>query len=371
LIHFYKRSNHFFDMFPSENHCSSDMSLTCVTSVDEGNAIVSSQGEVSGPVCDKQDCSMHEELLLAQDNISHEPNSSLNGRVHDGVNILHSFEIRMSKTEHHSTAESSMFDTFAQDKSHEVVRSPEILRGEAGPAPAAPVLATCFAPRAEHGCQARRAPAVDSLEYLVDYRHDQQRQVPGQVRQVMSSTVMIGQGEEEIVKEDISVIHARASMDPRVSREPAPPIFEEVSDEHNGSSDAPGFLHEVTEDGEPDALRRFILNQLGTMSPPATSNRSSQSSNQCTWDTASSSVNTTTGSGKGCTTTASSKKYTMKPRVVPELNFFTDQEIYRGKPTSEKLFDEFLEDEANDNLRMRKMVPLRKKVKRTVNVGNM
>ena len=87
-----------------------------------------------------------------------------------------------------------------EDKS----RSPEILR-EAGPA-TAPV-ATCSPPQAEPGCQARRAPVVDSLENLVDYRHDQ---VPGQVRQVLSSTVMIGQGEEEIVKEDISVTHVRA-----------------------------------------------------------------------------------------------------------------------------------------------------------------
>merc|ERR1719233_2707277 len=95
------------------------------------------------------------------------------------------------------------------------------------------------------------------------------------------------------------------------------------------------------------------------MSPPANSISVGQSINQRALDTGMSSANLLTGSGD------SSKKYTIKARVVPELNFYTDQEIYRGRPISEKLFDEFLEDEANGNLTIRKMVPLRKKVKRT------
>ena len=254
--------------------------------------------------------------------------------------------------------EVSTFGTCSEDKSHAVDSSSEISRDEAGPAS---VVSTYLVPQAEQGCQARRAPAVISLEYLVENRGDQEMQDPGQVRQVLSSTVMVGQEEEEIVKEDISVIHPRESMDPRVTREPEFLSLDEIqaSEEQMTSSDVPGSLAGVTEEGEP--LRRFILNQLGTMSPPATFIRISQSINQCPLNTGSSSVDLLTGSGKSSITNTN----TIKPRVVPELNFFTDQEIYRGRPVSEKLFDEFLEDEANGNLIMRKMVPLRRKSKRT------
>merc|ERR1711963_929998 len=116
---------------------------------------------------------------------------------------------------------------------------------------------------------------------MAENRSDQDNQDPGQVRQVLSSTVMIRQGEEEIVKEDISVIHERESMDPRVTQEPEFLSLDEIqaSGEQRTSSDEPGSLLGVTDEGEPGALRRFILNQLGTMSPPANSIRVSQSIN--------------------------------------------------------------------------------------------
>ena len=69
-------------MFPPVMLCTSDreeqnMSLTCVSSVEEGHTQVSSQGKYfSGLLCDKQEDSVREKLLLAQSYPSHEPSNS-------------------------------------------------------------------------------------------------------------------------------------------------------------------------------------------------------------------------------------------------------------------------------------------------------
>ena len=357
-------------MFPPVMLCTSDkeeqdMSLTCVSSVDEGNTQVSCQSKfVSGLLCDRQEDSVREELLVAQGDPSHEPSNSTSvsgWAAEGGVSSLHS--LIMSQTEDQcSTKEVTAFGTCSVEYSQESVRSPEILRGEAQPVSAV----TSFVPTVEPRCQRGKAPSVDILEHLVENRHDQEEQVPGQVRQVMSSTVMVGQGEDEIVKEDISIIQVRQSIDPRVSKEPTLQKYGETETSEEQMGPLAGFTSDVPEEGEPDALRKFILDQLGTMSPPhppvTSFIRIGQSQPRRTM---SNSVHMGSRLDKG---TTCSKKWITEPRVVPELKLYTDKEIYRGRPVSERLFDEFLENEARGNLKMRKIVPLRKKLKKATKV---
>jgi len=236
-------------------------------------------------------------------------------------------------------------------------------------------------PTSGYQAEPKRAPAVHNLNELVactesdSHSHVQERFVSTQDKQYMSSTVLLEQEEErEVVTEDISVIQCRKSVDPRVSAEPdhkhtdnnqigslcpsqtAPNSTNciQMSDRQSASPEVSSGLpleeREAIFDAK-QALQRFIHSQLARMSPPepAITERDRQ--------TRSRHLEQESDSGR---THVGKPTWFPKQRVVPQHVIYSDDDYYKGKPESEKLFDEFLKDELNGNLKMRHIKPLKK-----------
>jgi len=293
------------------------------------------------------------------------------GPVDDERTIFSSVD--MSLTEIQSSAD-------GETQTSHGLTSPERLRDESVPNKVLADL-NAFTPSG-YQAEPRRAPAVHNLNELVactesdSHSHVQERFVSSQDKPYMSSTVLIDQEEErEVVTEDISVIQCRKSVDPRVSAEPVPKHTDinqigslspsqtapnsknciQMSDKQPASPEVSSGLpfeeRETVLDAK-QALQRFIHSQLARMSPPApiiTTDRDRQArSRHLDQDSDSDRIPV----GK--------PTRFPKQRVVPQHVIHSDKEYYEGKPESEKLFDDFLKDELNGNLKMRNIKPLKK-----------